>query len=133
MGNITKASFLERFYELKAASETYFTIVIEDVAAGRIAAAGSIVIEKKFLHENASAGHIEDIVVHKEYRGKNFGKWIIECLKLLGDRVGVYKIILDCSEANVPFYEKCGFKLKEVEMVLYYDHNDPSQKSQAKL
>lgn len=30
---------------------------------------------------------------------------------------GCYKVILDCSEDNVPFYEKCGLTRKEVQMV----------------
>lgn len=30
---------------------------------------------------------------------------------------GCYKVILDCSEANAPFYEKCGLTKKEVQMV----------------
>jgi glucosamine-phosphate N-acetyltransferase len=47
------------------------------------------------------------------------GYWIIETLKHIGAMAGCYKIILDCSEKNVQFYEKCGFKKKEVEMVWY--------------
>lgn len=31
--------------------------------------------------------------------------------------MGCYKIILDCSEANAAFYEKCGLSKKEVQMV----------------
>lgn len=31
--------------------------------------------------------------------------------------VGCYKVILDCSEDNVNFYQKCGFTKKEVQMV----------------
>lgn len=38
--------------------------------------------------------------------------------------MGCYKIILDCSVKNVPFYQKCGFTEKEREMVLYYEEND---------
>ena len=30
---------------------------------------------------------------------------------------GCYKVILDCSEDNVPFYAKCGLTKKEVQMV----------------
>lgn len=30
---------------------------------------------------------------------------------------GCYKVILDCSEANQAFYEKCGLTRKEVQMV----------------
>jgi glucosamine-phosphate N-acetyltransferase len=133
VGKLTRDDFLQRFYEMKAQSNTYYTIVIEDTEKKRIAATGSIIIEKKFLHRNGLAGHIEDIVVHDDYRGKNFGKWIIEQLKMIGDRVGTYKIILDCSEKNVPFYIKCGFAQKEVEMVLYLEHHDAAKSAIAKL
>jgi glucosamine-phosphate N-acetyltransferase len=32
-------------------------------------------------------------------------------------KAGCYKVILDCAESNVPFYEKCGLARKEVQMV----------------
>jgi len=44
---------------------------------------------------------------------------VISQLEHLGISLGCYKIILDCSEKNVPFYEKCGFKKKEVQMAFY--------------
>ena len=69
-------------------------------------------------------GHIEDIVTHTDYRGLNLGKLVIETLKYIGKQVGCYKIILDCSEKNIPFYKKCGFSQKEFEMVLYIPEND---------
>ena len=53
-------------------------------------------------------GHVEDIVVHKDYRKLQFGRFIIEQLKHIGRETGCYKVILDCSEKNVPFYQKCG-------------------------
>ena len=121
---LTEVVPLERFYLLKSIPAHYYIIVIEDTASSNIAAAGSIVVEHKFVHKNGLAGHIEDIVVNERYRGKNFGKWIIEQLKVIGERVGCYKIILDCSDKNVPFYEKCGFTKKEVEMVWYIPQND---------
>lgn len=30
---------------------------------------------------------------------------------------GCYKLILDCAEHNVAFYEKCGLTRKEIQMV----------------
>ena len=51
-----------------------YVIVIEDVVAKTIAATGAIFLERKFLRAGALAGHIEDIVVNKSYRGKDFGK-----------------------------------------------------------
>jgi hypothetical protein len=46
---------------------------------------------------------------------------IIEQLKHLGKELGCYKLILNCNENNVPFYEKCGLTVKDVQMTLYND------------
>ena len=40
---------------------------------------------------------------------------------------GCYKVILDCSEENVPFYEKCGLTKKEVQMVRCVDTSVPRE------
>ena len=45
---------------------------------------------------------------------------IIDQLKHLGERAGCYKVILDCAEKNVGFYEKLGFLRKEIQMALYF-------------
>lgn len=42
---------------------------------------------------------------------------LIDELLLASKEHGCYKVILDCSEANQPFYEKCGLIRKEVQMV----------------
>jgi hypothetical protein len=34
---------------------------------------------------------------------------------------GCYKVILDCAEQNIGYYEKCGLARKEVQMVRYFD------------
>lgn len=34
---------------------------------------------------------------------------------------GCYKVILDCTEHNVGYYEKCGLTRKEAQMVKYFD------------
>lgn len=103
---------LERFAYLKAHNYEYFTIVIEDVKNKKIVGAGTILVERKFIHANGLVGHIEDIVTHSDYRGLRLGYWVIETLKYIGESTGCYKIILDCSDKNVPFYEKCGFTKK---------------------
>ena len=92
--------------------DIYKIIVIEDVKKEKIIGAGSFILEHKFIRNLGFAGHIEDIVVDSTYRGKNLGKRIIELLKLLGQVNNCYKVILDCSDKNVPFYKKCGFSLK---------------------
>jgi glucosamine-phosphate N-acetyltransferase len=48
------------------------------------------------------------------------GKLLLAALTDLARQRGCYKVILDCSEDNVEFYTKCGFKRKEVQMALYF-------------
>ena len=51
-----------------------YVVVIEDILNKHIAAAGTLLIEVKFLRGGGLVGHIEDIVTDKLYRGKNLGK-----------------------------------------------------------
>ena len=67
-------------------------------------------IEQKFIHDGGKVGHIEDVVVRKEYQGKGVGKKIVNALLKYAEKKGCYKTILDCSEDLIPFYESIGFK-----------------------
>jgi glucosamine-phosphate N-acetyltransferase len=49
-------------------------------------------------------------------------------LKHIGFSLGCYKLILDCTRDKVPFYEKAGFKEKEIQMALYKPEHSPSAK-----
>jgi glucosamine-phosphate N-acetyltransferase len=86
----------------------------------KIIASGTLLIETKILHNFGKVGHIEDIVVDENVRGMNIGKKIVEYLIDLAYKKGCYKVILNCNENNSKFYEKCGFKKKEIEMVKYF-------------
>lgn len=46
-------------------------------------------------------GHIEDIAVSKSVQGKKLGLRMIHALSGVGERMGCYKIILDCSRDNI--------------------------------
>jgi glucosamine-phosphate N-acetyltransferase len=93
---------------------------VEDRAAGgKIVACGTLFLELKFIHTGGWCGHIEDVVVDKAERGRGLGRLIVSTLKNAAQRLGCYKVILDCADANVGFYEKCGFSRKEVCMARY--------------
>ncbi|EGC38157.1 hypothetical protein DICPUDRAFT_76233 [Dictyostelium purpureum] len=115
----TKSQFIDRYSELKKQPDTYFIVVAEDLKKKKIIACGTLFVEKKFIRNCGTCGHIEDIVVDKTYRGKNLGLRIIEQLTHIGKKLGCYKLILDCSDSNVKFYEKCLFEKKGVQMSLY--------------
>ena len=78
-------------------------------------------LERKFIHDCGIVGHIEDIVTDESVRGKGMGKLIIHKLIEIGKKNGAYKVLLSCSDKNVPFYEKCGLVPKSVSMALYFD------------
>ncbi|KAI7899402.1 acyl-CoA N-acyltransferase [Cokeromyces recurvatus] len=129
VGNHTKEEFKERFEYMKKHNHEYHTITISDDSKNQVVAVGTIFIERKFIRKNGLVGHIEDIAVRGNQQGKKLGLRIIQALKYIGAKRGCYKVILDCSEKNVPFYEKCGFTRKEVEMSWYV----PQQQVKARL
>lgn len=85
-----------------------------------IIATGTIIIEQKLIHNMGKVGHIEDIVVSEEYRGKKIGSIIINKLVEVATDFGCYKIILDCAEDKRIFYEKLGFETKNIQMSKYF-------------
>ena len=133
VGSPTEESFLARFAYFQSHADTYFTIVIHDTGKDRVVAAGTVFIERKFIRNNGLVGHVEDIVVLDSCRGLRFGWYIIEQLKFIAASVGCYKVILDCSEKNIPFYVKCGFKQKEYEMAWYSPPDAPRTAFSVKL
>ena len=83
----------------------------------RIVAYGSVIIENKIRGE--VAGHIEDIVVDSEVRGKMVGVSLIKELIEISRKKGCYRITLFCNEKLVNFYSRNGFKVNNVVMKKY--------------
>ncbi|KAL9241049.1 hypothetical protein vseg_015207 [Gypsophila vaccaria] len=118
--SVSDVKFEARFRELSAEGDNHVICVVEDNNTGRIIATGSVFIEKKFIRNCGQVGHIEDVVVDASARGMNLGKKVIEYLTAHAQLMGCYKVILDCNAQNTAFYQKCGFKQKEIQMVKYF-------------
>ncbi|WJX22460.1 Glucosamine-phosphate N-acetyltransferase-like protein [Trifolium repens] len=118
--SISENEFEDRFREIDSLGDDHVICVIEDEISGKIIATGSVFIEKKFLRNCGKVGHIEDVVVDSSVRGKQLGKKVIDFLTHHARSIGCYKVILDCSIENRVFYEKCGFKQKEIQMAMYF-------------
>jgi len=82
----------------------------------------TIFIEIKLIHNFGKVAHIEDVIVDNECRGKGLGKLLVQKCIDYARTHNCYKIILNCSDENIPFYEKCGFSKKENEMALYFTY-----------
>ena len=85
----------------------------------QLIAAGTICFEKKFIHNISLYGHIEDIIVKKEYQKNGYGKLLMNNLIQVCKDEKCYKILLNCEEKLIKFYEKCGFINKGFELVIY--------------
>eukprot|EP01113_Clastostelium_recurvatum_P011584 TRINITY_DN1591_c0_g1_i4.p1 TRINITY_DN1591_c0_g1~~TRINITY_DN1591_c0_g1_i4.p1 ORF type:complete len:180 (-),score=33.25 TRINITY_DN1591_c0_g1_i4:405-920(-) len=121
---LTKEAYEARWNEMAKANDalgpTYHVVVCEDLNTKKLVACGTLLVERKFIRNGGLCGHIEDIVVDASVRGKSLGLHLINNLKEIGRKAGCYKLILDCSDKNVPFYERCGFTKKELMMALYF-------------
>jgi glucosamine-phosphate N-acetyltransferase len=118
VGEISEHQFKKRFKELMTHRDTYFVFVVEDKLKQKLVACVTMFIELKFLHNCSAVGHVEDVVVDQAYRHHKLGKRLMETCKQKAAQFGCYKVILDCTEKVIPFYESCGFERKGVQMRL---------------
>jgi len=107
----------EEFINFIDTHKNYKIVVIYSEIEKKIIGAGTIIIVHK-IHNNP-IGQIEDVIISEKYRKNGYGKQIIEKLINIGrNECKCYKIILNCLEKNIKFYENCGFVEVGVEMKL---------------
>ena len=115
--SITQEKALEIFKEIKI-NPKHIIIIAE--LNGEIIGTTTLLVEPKFIHQGGFVGHIEDVVVSKEFQGQKIGEKIIKYVLKLAENHSCYKTILDCSDDVKSFYEEIGFKQHSNE--LRFDH-----------
>jgi|TARA_Y100000758_G_scaffold251619_1_gene187997 glucosamine-phosphate N-acetyltransferase len=115
--SITQEKALEIFKEIKI-NPKHIIIIAE--LNGEIIGTTTLLVEPKFIHQGGKVGHIEDVVVRKEFQGRKIGQKIIKFVLQIAKNKGCYKTILDCSDDVKSFYEEIGFKQHSNE--LRFDH-----------
>jgi glucosamine-phosphate N-acetyltransferase len=122
LGELTSVSYItnEQFYQniQQINSMGKIIIGIQD-DSDSIICSGTIIIEPKIIRGGKYAGHIEDIVVLKKWRRNGIAKELLEYLRKIAIDNKCYKIILDCNETLVTFYENSGFSKKGFQMIEY--------------
>jgi glucosamine-phosphate N-acetyltransferase len=91
-------------------------IYVAESDDGQIIGSITLFLEQKFIHNGGKVGHIEDVVTRKEYSGQGIGSALLQKCVEVARKENCYKVILDCSQNNIPFYEKAGFREYEVSM-----------------
>lgn len=94
--------------------------IIVGVLEGKVIGTITIIIEPKFIRGGKKVGHIEDVVVDKNYRKKGIGKILINKAINLAKDKDCYKVILNANEKNRRFYQNCGFSSKDIEFTKYF-------------
>jgi len=108
----------EKIFEKINSNPDHIIVVAE--LDGKIVGSTTLLIEPKFIHKGGLVGHIEDVIVDKNFQGQKIGEKIIKYLLEFAKNRGCYKTILDCTDDVKPFYEKLGFK--QIANELRFDH-----------
>jgi glucosamine-phosphate N-acetyltransferase len=87
-----------------------------DRATAEVIGATTLLVEQKLIHSGGKAGHIEDVVTRKGFEGMGIGSALISHALRFAKTAGCYKVVLDCSDANIKFYQRAGFKIHETSM-----------------
>lgn len=104
IGGICNVEQMKRGLARRYGNILTYVITIND----EIISTATIIFEKK-LRYNKLCAHIEDVGVHKDYRGQGYGKMIVDYVVGVAENKECYKIKLCCSDKNVGFYSKLGF------------------------
>ena len=120
LSNLSNVSGMDRSRALQLfdfiKSDPQHKIFVAVLNDGTVIGSITILIEKKFIHNCGKAAHIEDVVTRKGHEGMGIGSALVKRALDFSASVGCYKVILDCSERNVAFYENNGFKRYGVAM-----------------
>ncbi len=108
----------EKIFENISSNSNHIVAIAE--LDEKIVASVTLLIEPKFIHNGGLVGHIEDVVVDKNFQGQKIGGKIIKYVLEIAKNRGCYKTILDCTDEIKPFYEKLGFTHTANE--LRFDH-----------
>jgi glucosamine-phosphate N-acetyltransferase len=106
----------ENFVEKLGKNHYILVMECDDIIIG----SGTVLIEQKLIHGMSQVGHIEDIIIHKEYRGFGLGKKIIYELEQISKNNNCYKTVLYCDPDNVEFYTKIDYENKGCYLSKYF-------------
>ncbi len=96
-------------------NDDYYLMVAE--IDGKLVGTATLLIQQNLTHHGRPYGHIENVVTDYKFQGLGIGCILVKYLIGIARLRNCYKIILNCNEKNVEFYQKCGFmKTEELEM-----------------
>ncbi len=97
--------------------KTHWVLIHENKVVGFIVFYQEYFDDQEYSLENKLTGYIELLAVDQEYRGKGFGKMLLNRAQEELLNAGRTVFVLNChNKDSFGFYEKCGFRLIDQEV-----------------
>ena len=111
VGGLTKPAAKTILKEIKSnpLHRIFIAVVQEGIDQDLIVGATTLVVEPKFIFGGGRVGHIEDVGVRAEYQRKGIGFKLVNYATDQAAAMRCVRTVLDCSDENIPFYEKIGY------------------------
>ena len=113
IGDVDQTDYERRFDLMRSSLNTYYINVVEDLTQKRVVASVTLVYEQKFIRNTSARGRIEDVVVDKDYRGKNLSKVLLDLSCQMSGLLGCYKLSLECKDPLKKLYEQFDFRSEQ--------------------
>lgn len=84
---------------------------------------GTILIEEKLTYGGSKLGHIENILIHEDHRGKGHGEFLVKKLLNVCKQEKCYRVDLNCVKELEKFYNKNKFNQNSISMNIYFKEN----------
>lgn len=110
----TEASFINELMTNKLA--VYYVAEVSGVVVGYLG-----------VWNILDEGHITNVAVHPDYRGKGYGIALVKHLQKASLKVGVKWLTLEVRVGNIPaihLYEKLGFENQGIRKKYYQDNGE---------
>ncbi|MBT4209764.1 MAG: GNAT family N-acetyltransferase [Candidatus Komeilibacteria bacterium] len=138
MSNLVKIKDLDiatrkKVFRNASGKGVYILVAVSDEEGDKeqIVSTVKLFVEPKFFYGGRSTGHIEDVATREGFEGNGLAKALLGRAIEIAKKDNCYKIILDCRECLVPFYEKSGFKNHDICMKLNFV-KDPDRECKRK-
>lgn len=92
--------------------------VVEDKRYNIIIGSITLTLENNLFNKMGKYCRIEDLVVHDGIRKCGLGRTLVNHILKIAREISCFRVILNCNEKNINFYENCGFQNDKVEMTI---------------
>ncbi|HEY7080341.1 MAG TPA: GNAT family N-acetyltransferase, partial [Nitrososphaeraceae archaeon] len=111
VGGLTISTATAILKEIKSnpLHKIYVAVVQEDAKQGLVIGTTTLLVEQKFIFGGGRVGHIEDVAIRAGYQRRGIGFKLVKYATEQSVLMRCVRTVLDCSDENIPFYEKVGY------------------------